>query len=165
MKPYLLSRIFILLAFFTACSESQPTVVYLVRHAEKDLNDTTENPPLTTAGLERAERLKEAINVEQIDGIYSTHFERNIATVNPLAQKHGLEINTYDWYNWHSMVDGIKNAEGKTYVICGHGDNLLPMIEYMAGRSPIDSLGKYEYDKIFRVEISSDTTIVEMISY
>lgn len=57
----LVSALFLFLSsiLFSSCSENpiEPKVIYLVRHAEKDLADTTDNPALTAAGVERSNQL------------------------------------------------------------------------------------------------------------
>lgn len=152
------------LILFTACSENSQTI-YLVRHAEKDLNDTTANPPLTDAGKKRAQRLVKEINAGEIKAIYSTKYSRNLNTVQPLADSLNLEISTYEWHNWEPMLDEIRANDKSGVVICGHGDNLLPMIQYLNGEPPQDSLGKQEYDKIFVLTVKSDTALVKTITY
>jgi 2,3-bisphosphoglycerate-dependent phosphoglycerate mutase len=166
-KKNLLTSLLLLLFLVQSCGDGDTgfTTVYLIRHAEKDLTDTTDNPPLTDAGRQRAERLVEVIGETPIEGIYSTEFDRNMNTVQPLANKKNIQIQTYPWHEWQDMIDEIKKAPGKNFVVCGHGDNLIPMIGYMGGTSPLDSLGKHEYDKIFKVSIRPDTTSVEVITY
>lgn len=170
MKKYFkitsVSGILSLLLFIYGCQEKKPTTLYLVRHAEKDLSDTTENPPLTKEGLERAQQLKEMLEDEEIDRIYSTKYDRNIHTAKPLADVKGLGIKLYEWHNWQPMINEIqRSAGGETVVISGHGDNLLPMVEYVGGQPPLDSLGKYEYDKIFKVKVLKDTATASVIEY
>lgn len=155
----------IAITLLTACSDEPVSVVYIIRHAEKDLTDTTDNPALTPAGEERAQRLVGEIGDVELDGIFSTAFDRNMNTVKPLAEAKKVAIENYEWHNWQPVVDKIKQQPGKNFVICGHGDNMLPMITAFGGRAPVDSLGKHEYDKIFRLELRADTTMVEMTSY
>jgi hypothetical protein len=58
-----------------------------------------------------------------------------------------------------------KKHAGKTVLICGHGDNLLPMIEYLNGKRPQESLGPHEYDKIFKVDYFKNSAVVTVIKY
>jgi hypothetical protein len=151
---------------FAACRESAPLTIYLVRHAEKDLTDKGEDPALTEAGIARAGRLKALLADEPIDLIYSTRYQRNIHTVEPLALAKGLPIAPYEWHGWEPMLEELTGkGAGKTAVICGHGDNLLPMIGFLNGNSPLDSLGAYEYDKIFKVTVKQRKAAVELLTY
>lgn len=170
-KPFL----YVCLAscLLTACNtgDANPqTTFYLVRHAEKLQSDTlqgkNEDPPLTSEGLDRANRLKSLLADKKIAAVYSTPYQRNVNTVKPLATNEKVSISHYEWYKWQPMIDeALATFKGKTVVVCGHGDNLLPMISYLNGEKPQDSLGSYEYDKIFKVEVAADTAVVETIEY
>ena len=48
-----------------------PTMIYLVRHAEK-AKDETSDPPLTQEGIDRAQRLAEILSDKEIDFIFSS---------------------------------------------------------------------------------------------
>ncbi|MFD1553350.1 hypothetical protein DNU06_06710 [Putridiphycobacter roseus] len=149
-----------------SCKNSkQEKVIYLVRHAEKDLNDTSDNPPLTAAGVKRAQDLAKLLNEEDFKGIYSTKFQRNINTVLPLAILNELEIKTYEWHNWQSMLHEIMDQNKGTYIICGHGDNILPMIEDLGIKKQLPPLGKLEYNKLYKVTMSKDSTTIEIIQF
>jgi 2,3-bisphosphoglycerate-dependent phosphoglycerate mutase len=157
---------FIPLFFFALIScDQEAAIIYFVRHAEKDLTDTTDNPPLTTEGLERADRLVNFFENVQFDAIYSTRYDRNINTVKPLASDRNLPIRNYEWHDWQPMLDSITSTPGKMYLICGHGDNILPMIEYLGAPRPMDELGSHEYDKIFRVIHSPQEKNVNVLIY
>lgn len=138
-------------------SDASDTIIYLVRHAEKDLNDTTDNPPLTAAGYARAEKLVEEFSDIYPDAIYSTTYQRNINTVSPLSEKYGIEIQEYEWEDTEVLATSIlEDHAGETVVVCGHSDNLLPFISKLGAEPPLDSLGSYEYDNIFRVVLDAD---------
>jgi len=161
------SFILILVLLFTSvsCNQKQTeTTLYLVRHAEKDTLDKGENPPLIEEGYQRAERLKDVLKNEGIEQVYSTKYDRNLNTVKPLLDLLKKEAQIYDWYDYHSSVDAIKVA-GKTTVLCGHGDNLLPIISHLNGKPPYASLGHNDYDNLFKLTILSDTTLVEVIKF
>lgn len=154
------------LIFISACtSHTESTIFYLVRHAEKDLTDTTDNPALTKEGYERAEKLKNELKEIQINGIFSTSFQRNINTVKPLAESKNLSISTYEWTVWQPMLDTLSTKKGESFVICGHGDNLLPMITYLGAQKPFEELGKHDYDNIFKVILSEKKSEVEVMKY
>lgn len=166
----LVSVIFLLLsgmAIFGACTtEDYTTTVYLVRHAEKDISDTSSNPPLSRDGFARAQTLKEMLANERIEAIFTTYYRRNMQTMQPLAQHKNLEMRSYEAQEWQPMIEFIKESlKGSKVVISGHSNNLLPMIEGFGGEPPIDSIGEHEYDKMFKVLIKPDETLVEMIEY
>jgi len=129
--------------------------VYLFRHAEKVTDTDTEDPPLSPAGEQRAAQTAEILEDTEVDRFYSTRYIRNMATLSPAAIPRGMKIKPYEWHDWEPMVREI-TADAynlRTVVICGHGDNLLPMIESFGCEAPLDSLGPYEHDKYFIVEM------------
>lgn len=161
----ILGLVFVLSLNSCGDKEKEVTTLYLVRHAEKDLNDTTNNPPLTAIGYKRAERLALELQEITFDGVYSTNLQRTENTVLPLAKKQNLEINHYPYYQWHELLDTLKITYQKNYLIGGHGDNLLEMMDYLKARRPQPSLGTHEYDNIFKLSISIDSSWVDVIKY
>lgn len=156
-----------LVMLFTSisCKQKQAeTTLYLVRHAEKDTLFRGDNPPLIEKGHQRAERLKDLLKEEGIEQIYSTKYERNIKTVEPITIALNKDIIYYDYYDFHNSIDEIKISE-KTSLLCGHGDNLLPIIAHLNGKPPYESLGHNEYDNLFKLTILADTTLVEVIKF
>ncbi len=143
--------------------EKDTTIFYFVRHAEKDMQDTTDNPPLTVEGQKRAMKLSFLLQEVTLDGVYSTEYQRNMGTVVGVAAGHGLTVQTYDWHQWQPMLDEmLVEGEGRNWLICGHGDNLIPMMEALGATPPLKSLGPDEYDKLFLVKIRGDSTWAEM---
>lgn len=153
------------LILFTKCThKNNSTTIYLVRHAEKDTTNKGEDPPLIMEGYERAIRIVDLLGEVPFASIWSTPYQRNINTVQPLAKKQKLTIQHYEWYNWYEEVNQLKNESGN-HLICGHGDNLIPMIVFLNGASPIAELGHHDYSTIFKLEITPDTCIVEWIKF
>ncbi len=155
--------------FFFACQEEEQqkeTTVILVRHAEKDTTDKSDNPPLTPFGRQQAKDFTKIVLDRglSVDHFYSTRFDRNIHTVQPLADHFNKDIGIYEWKEWHEAADKMK-AQGGTSVFCGHGDNLLPIIKHYNGVPPLEKLGSYENDKLFFITVKEDTALVEMIAY
>lgn len=167
LKPVYLLIVVLFSVFMASCSnlDTDTKVIYLVRHAEKDLTDTTDNPALTVAGIERSNQLVKTLGVISINGFYSTKYQRNLNTLKPLANANEKEIQIYEWHDWKPMLVNIKKNEDNVFIICGHGNNLLPMITYLGATPPIDELGHHEYDNLFKVIISKDKTVVELIKY
>lgn len=151
----------------SSCSNHQPecTTIYLVRHAEKDLTDSTDNPPLTIEGEARAQKLVKELSGVSFDGIFSTNLQRTMNTVLPIANKQDIQVVNYPYYQWQTMLDSLKITYQKYYLIGGHGDILLPMIEYLGAKKPQEELGANEYDKIFKVSISIDSSWVEVLLF
>ena len=155
----------VLLFSATNKKEDQTKYIYLVRHAEKDLTDSTDNPPLTPEGEARAQRLVEEFAAIELDQIFSTRYERNMNTVRPLAEKKNKSIETYLWKDYENLVMKIKSTASNSILICGHGDNLLPIIALFGGKSTLKQLGHNEYDKLFKITYHPKKTKVKMWTY
>lgn len=164
-KSVSFALVFTISFLFTSCSESltHNKTIYLVRHAEKDLTDTTANPALTVEGIERADELAKLLDTASITAFYSTKYQRNVNTLQPLANK--KEIQVYEWHDWEPMVEIIKKSTDQSIIICGHGDNLMPMITALGGVKPMEELGHEEYDNLFKVTRSKDQVKVEVIKF
>lgn len=154
----------LLFGIFGCEYNKQGTHLFLVRHAEKDTLFEGDNPPLTKTGLERAQRLKTILLTEGITQIYSTAFTRTTSTVAPLQERLELPLLLYEYYAFEECLDGIR-ASGKTTLLCGHSDNLLPMITYLNGQLPIPKIENTDYHYIFKLTIQQDTTFVEVMHF
>lgn len=164
MKIEVILLILFISLFYGCVNDTEETILYLVRHAEKDTTDKTDNPQLTVEGEERALKLAEIMQKEDIKAIYSTKYDRNMKTVQPTATLFDLPIKNYEWYDWEETVDKIRKQKG-TFLLCGHGDNLLPIIEFLNGETPFSKIGHNEYHNIFKVMIVADTAYVDMIKF
>lgn len=67
------------------------TTIYMVRHAEK-ADGNNPDPGLTTAGLTRAEALKDTLLYASIDAIIVSDFQRTQLTAQPLADSLNLPL-------------------------------------------------------------------------
>ena len=67
----------------------------IVRHAEK-ADDGSKDPPLTSSGEARANRLAAALRGTSLRAVYATAYRRTQATAAPAAMLHGLSVITYD---------------------------------------------------------------------
>ncbi len=163
----------LLLALLSAagCRDTSPTStgqhIYLFRHAEKEYDTLSQDPALTLEGEQRAANITSLLQDVQVDRIYSTKYVRNMETIYPLAKAQSAEIKPYEWHDWAPMLNEViaQQLDLRTVVICGHGDNLLPMITYLGCATPLDSLGAYEHDKYFAVKLLPDTCMVEVVHY
>lgn len=150
--------------FFSCDNQKEKTTIYLVRHAEKDTTVDQYNPPLIKAGFERAEKLNDKFSNENIKYIFSTKFQRNMNTVMPLSKSQDKEIHLYEYHKWQNMLDSLKTIPGN-HLICGHGDNLLPMLDYLEADVGKNKLGHQEYDNLFKVTIKEDEVRSKIIKF
>jgi phosphohistidine phosphatase SixA len=149
---------------FSCENHKEQTTIYLVRHAEKDTTVDQYNPPLIEAGIKRAESLVRELENKNIKYIYSTKLDRTINTVKPLSKAKNRKIHIYEYHKWQTMLDSLKSISG-THLICGHGDNLLPMIDYLGANVGKDKLGHQEYDNLFKVTIKEEGVNGKIFKY
>lgn len=135
-------------------------MVYLVRHAEKDISDpANQDPDLTPEGLARAEALQELLQSEKVDALYSTNYLRTTNTLKPMAAARNLEIKKYAAHDFSGLKSLIMQQHaGQTVVISGHSNTLLPIIEAFGAQKPVADITDNQYDYIFKLEVAPNGT-------
>ncbi len=132
-----------------------PTVIVLVRHAEK--LDSSEDPPLTPAGHERAALLANMLQDVPLSAVYSTRYQRNRDTVGPVAGKKGLETQVYEPSNPSGfMAQVLEKHKGEAVLIVGHTDNVPKMLNFLVRKDLHTDIPMPEYDGIYIVTVASE---------
>ena len=157
-KPGHLRVIFSLFAALTLLlssplgAEVENSTIFLIRHAEK-LADS-EDPGLSAAGKQRAEKLAVLLQDSEVTGVYSTNYTRTRDTAAPLATAEGLEISLYDPSDPDQLVDLLKNNTGR-YLVIGHSNTTPDLVERLGGNPgpPIDE--KTEYNRLYIVTLDN----------
>ncbi len=147
-------------------NKSQTTVIYLVRHAEKNTMDPEDkDPDLTPAGYARAQALQQYFQKIPVDAYFSTPYQRTRLTIEPLAK--GQEIITYQAHGYQNLRKVItQKYAGKTVVVVGHSNTLLNMIETFGAQKPVPAIADSKYDYIFKVTLRpGKKTKVETATY
>ncbi len=145
-------RAFILLLFLTSlfilpgCSslivhskEGTETTVIMLRHTER----TQISKMLTEKGKARARALVNAVGDRKIHAIYSPDIQRNLDTVQPLADYHGLKIIRVSRGDITDIPKRIAQQHaGETVVWVGNTFNLESLYWMMGGvGEPPDNYG------------------------
>lgn len=135
---------------------SQNTIVYVVRHAEKNLSDpANKNPDLSTEGKKRAQDLDKVLKEEKIAAIFSTNYNRTLQTVAPLAARLDLTTITYNPTDFKTLAEKIKSSyAGKTVLVTGHSNTILEIVEALGGKRPVAELTEDDYEYLFKVTIN-----------
>lgn len=165
MGRSLLLFVFIVAAFFKLGARQQPggpssqekvgtTTIFLLRHAEKETsNPDDQDPDLTLAGMQRAQALQQYLAATPIDAFFSTHYKRSQKTLFYLAQ--GRPIQFYEGHDFRQLRSRVlEDFQGKTIVIVGHSNTLLPIIETFGGKKPMKQIGENQYDLLFKLKVS-----------
>ncbi len=152
-KPALLS-IIVLLLVLEALAQQPVTTFILVRHAEKDMTQSTPDPDLSAQGHERAGRLASLFEKTDIAAVYSTAFKRTRQTVEPLASAKKLAVQHYT-LNDENEIDKIFIAHrGKTVLVSGHSNTVPRLLNYITGDSKYTTFDDMDYGNIIIVSIT-----------
>jgi phosphohistidine phosphatase SixA len=131
-------------------AQEEASVVYLVRHAEKA--DDSRDPPLSPAGVVRAERLARMLADAGITHIWSTDFQRTRATAGPIAARRGLTIQIYDGAKLTDLAERLRAMPGR-HLVVGHS-NTTPAVVHLLGADPGTPIADTEYDRFYVVTLA-----------
>jgi phosphohistidine phosphatase SixA len=166
-KP-LLRILFVFLVFLAGTqAQSQTTTVYLVRHAEKNVYDpNTKDPALTRLGEKRAKDLAKLLADKQVAAIFTTHFRRTNQTATPIAERMNLQPLIYDPSETRLLVEWIKrDYSGKTVLIVGHSNTLVPQVEAFGGRTSFNKIEDSDYRNLIRLTINGSDVRTEELKF
>jgi broad specificity phosphatase PhoE len=148
MKTKTLLKSAILLLFtFGICSCTG--TFYIVRHAEK-LN-SSDDTPLSSAGLQRAETLADSLITKGVDSIFASTRLRTQQTARPLALRLNKQVKIYGLDSVASFTHKIKKLK-KTVLIVSH-TNFIPQIVNILSGQTIDPIAESDYDNFYKVTI------------
>lgn len=148
--------------------EEALTTIYLVRHAEKDTtNASNEDPELTAVGHARAEALRALLEKEEVDALYATKYVRTGQTLQPLAQERNIEVVQYEGHDFHGLKERLlRDHRGQTVVVAGHSNTLLPIIEAFGAEKPMQEIADNAYSYLFKLQVdSTDNANVEVLTF
>ncbi|WP_444996588.1 SixA phosphatase family protein [Aliikangiella sp. IMCC44359] len=150
---YLIITIGLLLLCSTVNAEDtlkdQTVTIYLVRHAEKQTDDT-KNPSLTQQGQQRAKKLAQTLKLKNIKRIFSTQYKRTIQTALPLAKQLKIDIEFYDPGKLLLFANEITTLK-ENILIVGHS-NTTPVLVELLGGKPFGKIKENEYDRLYVLE-------------
>lgn len=144
-KSFLLITAMVLLSCKT-------TTYYIVRHAEKETANTmTSDVPLSAAGKQRAEALKELLKNERIQHIYTTNFVRTKSTAQPLADLIHVAPEIYDPKD-STFINRLRAVDGNVLIV-GHSNTVDDLVNGLCGKKEINGdLPDSEYGDLFVVK-------------
>lgn len=134
---------------------SQDKLIILVRHGEKAVIESDENPDpeLSETGKQRAERFKKIVGKYRPGAFYSTDYRRTRETILPLAQKRHKEIKIYDPQNARALIDEIMKSKTKRFVIAGHSNTIPGLVNLIGEKELFRNLNESEFGAIYLVRI------------
>ena len=146
--------IFLLLIFLSLSLTSLSQTYYIVRHAEKVINDsasmTSTDPPLSADGKARAKALEKLLKKEKITHIYSTNTIRTRTTVEPISKAKHLSVQIYGPRPDSAFIRQLRELGGKTLIV-GHSDTVDDIVNALCGQQVLNDLPDAAYDNVFVV--------------
>ncbi len=141
---------FFISAFFLSCSQTY----YVVRHAEKAVQEPnmTSDVPLSETGKQRAEKLKDILKVKRIGLIYSTNTIRTQSTAQQTADYFKLPIATYLPKPDSAFISLLKSKKPNTLVV-GHSNTVDDIVNMLCGEKKVaGDLKDTEYDNLYVIK-------------
>jgi len=136
--------------------ENIPLQVYLVRHAEKELD--VKNPPLSRAGVSRSIELMHYLANVPLDAIYSTDYRRTLETAEPISTLFRMNIEHYDPSDLPAFANELKAQFGVILVV-GHSNTTPQLVELLGGDSVSEINEASEYDRLYHVIFEDDGSV------
>lgn len=137
---------------------ARPTVVYLVRHAEKA--DTTRDPTLSAAGEARARALDSALRDAGVQAVVTTQLRRTALTAAPLAERRALApevVQTTGQAHPEAVARLVRERHaGETVLVVGHSNTVPAIVAALGGPRPPD-LCDAEYSRLFVLVLDGST--------
>lgn len=137
-------------ASFSYASESY--TIYLVRHAEKVKE--VKNPPLTECGKVRAKQLATILKQANIEQVYSTSYNRTMATATPIANNNKLAIKNYAPNRLAQFAQKLKQERVNTLVV-GHS-NTTPQLAQLISDMEVAEISELEYQMLYQIQVTGD---------
>lgn len=127
------------------------STVILVRHAEKTSGN---NPPLSAAGLVRANLLRDMLQDEDLSAVFVTNTVRSEQTGQPTATGQGLSLTHYDATDGPALASTIRSGHaGQSVLVVAHS-NTVDDIAGALGAPGLGELAEGQFDRMFVISRS-----------
>lgn len=137
-------------------SHEIPTIVYMVRHAEK-AKKPKRNPPLQKVGFTRARALRRMLHSVPLHAVYATQYKRTRQTVAPVANAKHLPVTIVGAHKLDTLIRRIRSVhKGKSVLISGHSNTIPMLIQKLGLPFKIRLHERTGYDNLFMVTLYSN---------
>ena len=149
---------------------SQTTTIILIRHAEKDTTAPGStmmkaDPPLSIAGMKRAERLPDILKDYQPDSIYTTNYVRTKETIGPLAKKYKISPILYDPKDLGSLAEKLIHINRKTVLVAGHSNTTPMLVNLILKENKYANLEDSVYNQFWIITITNGKFSDKVVRY
>ncbi len=132
-------------------TQAAEAVFYVVRHAEKVVEEGNSDPGLTDQGHERARHVAHMLAAKGVTRILSSDFRRTRDTARPLAELTGIEVELYDPRDLEGLAGKLKAMTGVIAVI-GHS-NTTPELAALLSGTAVEPMDESVYDRFYEVRL------------
>lgn len=143
-------------------AEAAPTVVFLVRHAER-AEDGTSDPPISEVGRDRARLLAQMLRDVHLTHVHTTDFRRTRATGGPTAEAAGLKMTLYDPDDLDGFADRLRATPGR-HLVLGHSNTTPQLVEALGG-DPQGDIDELEYDRLYVMTFTAGEASTVLIRF
>ena len=145
---------------FLAPSFSADFTLYLVRHAEKQVD--SKDPSLTYCGEQRAKQLASILSKTTIEQVYSTSYKRTMQTANPTAKKHNVSVKLYSPADLEQFSTLLRQYQ-KDALVVGHS-NTTPQLASILSGEKVAPLTEKDYQMLYQIQfIKGEVILTELI--
>lgn len=171
MRLLLILCLSLLPASLTQAEEAPMTSFILLRHAEKSTApEAGKDPPLSEAGIARAQRIAQRLKDADIAAVYATQYRRTQNTAAPTAQQHGLPVQVL-WMGKRDLREVaadlrdelLRRHRGRTVLIIGHSNTVPIFVEAFSGQSAA-AMPESEFDRWSEVCLGADGRVLLSVS-
>lgn len=164
-----MNKVSIFLLFLFLCIvpgvAAQDKLIIIVRHAEK-ADEMSQDPELSAAGKQRAERLRTIAGKYRPGAFHSTDFKRTRDTLAPLAAKRDKQLQIYDPRKPQDLIDAILKSDIKRHIVAGHSNTVPGLANVITKKDLFKNLQDSEYTVIWKIRIRNGKVhSVELLDY
>ncbi len=144
----------LLLLFLYSAHASAVYSIFLVRHAEKlGVEDGGRDPGLTDCGRRRAAHLARQLAEVPLRRVYSTEYQRTLATAAPLVER-GLALEHYDPQRLPEFAERLLQR-GEDALVVGHSNTTEVLAGLLVGFNG-EAYHERFYDRLYQVIVAGD---------
>lgn len=168
-----MDRIFIFWCILLLTGCSPVTSIYVVRHAEKQVQGSQDriHPneiPLSEAGHARARVLADTMRRKKLNAVFATNITRTQQTVQPTANAKGLPVHIYAATQpaANTLLDSLVLLKGKKILIAGHSNTVPGMIRHLGLTFSFSgNIPDNDYDNFFIITIQRGVKTIKQSTY
>lgn len=132
-----------------AVAQTEPTTIFVVRHAEK--GPETPDPDLTPAGTTRASALAHMLGDVRVSAVFASEFKRTQQTAAAVATKLGLTTQVVPAGKMDELIGRLETLPtGSRALVVSHSNLVPAIVERLSGQK-VAELTDADYDRIYVV--------------